>query len=67
MSLNNALEVMRIAIRDCAAVASDIAEAQHYLRPDHPIQGSLKLLLEHTHQLAHDVQTIRIGMASGPA
>lgn len=57
---------MHLAVRDCAAVASDIAEAQHYIRPDHPAQGPLKLLLEHTHQLAHDIQTIRIAMASGP-
>lgn len=60
------MNVMTLAIRDAAAVASCIAEARYYLRPDHPMQASLQLILEHAHELAHEIQTIRLALASGP-
>ena len=67
MSLNESLDHLSLAHKHCADVAYRIAEARYALSPNHPAQDEITRLTTITHQLGHDLQALRLRMASGPA
>lgn len=67
MSLNDALLALRSAHDSLADVAYSLAHATFALSPHHPTQTEIKRLTDIVHQLAHDLQALRLKMASGPA
>jgi hypothetical protein len=67
LSLNESLDHLSIAHKHCADVAYRIAEARYALSPNHPTQDEITRLTNVVHILSHDLQALRLKLASGPA